>query len=166
MASKETSTEVVPASEVSIVQRDPLVPAAVEKYERRIFELSVDDPAQIINQMLDRILQASSAEEILGQPEVEHAAEMIHKPFKMTGVRWLRSAFTDGPAVYAIIDGVLLEDGEQVAITCGASNVMAMAYRLDELGMIPCDVVIRRSEKATTGGFYPMWLEPAPADGF
>lgn len=122
----------------------------------------VDDPTNVTLDIIGKILGATSADEVLGREEATHARDMIDTPFALTGVKFNRSTFDgDGPAFYAVLSGAS-EDGENVAVTCGARNVIAQAWKLADLDALPIKVVIRQSAKPTAAGYHVMWLEAAP----
>lgn len=123
---------------------------------------AVDDPEAVSLAIIDRILNASSLDEILGQPEVTHSAEMIDVPFELVDVRWSKSGFDSGPGFYAMLEGVTAANGDKVTISCSAQTVMAQAFAMKEKGFLPASVVLRRAKTPTASGFYPLHLEPVP----
>ena len=120
------------------------------------------NPDQVAIDIIARILSANDAAEVLGGGSAIHARDYLDVPFVLTGVRLNKSSFDGaGPDFYALLEGAN-SDGEKVVITCGAKNVMAQAWRLDDLGALPCPVVIKQSPSPTSNGFHVLWLESAP----
>jgi hypothetical protein len=121
------------------------------------------DPDQVSLDIIARILNASSVDDVLGGAGAVHARDYLDTPFVLTGVRFNRSAFDGaGPQFYAVLEGADA-DGVPVAITCGAKNVIAQAWKLADMEALPIDLVIKQSSKATASGFHVMWLERAGA---
>ena len=121
------------------------------------------NPDQVAIDIIARILSANDAAEVLGGGSATHAKDYLDKPFTLTGLKLNKSDFDGvGPDFYAVLEGVDA-DGVEIQVTCGAKNVMAQAWRLDDLGALPCPVVIRQSTKSTSSGFHVMWLEQAPS---
>lgn len=121
-----------------------------------------ENPDQVAIDIIARILSANDAAEVLGGGSAIHARDYLDTPFMLTGLKLQRSSFDGvGPDFYAVLEGAS-EDGEKLVITCGAKNVMAQAWRLDDLGALPCAVQLRQSPTPTAQGFYVMWLESAP----
>lgn len=125
-------------------------------------EQLADDPAKASQDIIARILRASTVEEVLGKEQVTHARDFLDTPFALLSVKFNRTEFDgDGPPFYAVLSGAT-DDGEPVTITCGAGNVMAQAFKLDDMKALPYRVVIRQNPKPTAAGFHVMWLEAAP----
>lgn len=121
-------------------------------------------PEQTTIDIIARILNATSAADVLARDEVTHARDYIDVPFALTAVRFNKSDYdAAGPAFYALLEGADV-DGAKVTITCGAKNVIAQAWKLADIDALPVKVVLRQSPKPTEAGFYVMWLEAAPAD--
>lgn len=120
------------------------------------------NPEQITIDIIARILNASTVEDVLGTSSATHARDYLDTPFHLLGVRFNQSTYEDaGPDFYALLDAAD-RDGEKVAISCGARNVIAQAWKLADMGALPIDVQLRQSTKPTSAGFHVMWLEAAP----
>jgi hypothetical protein len=124
------------------------------------FETNAD---QVAIDIIARILNATDAADVLGGAGAVHARDYLDVPFTLTGVRFNKSSFDGaGPQFYALLEGAS-SDGEKLAITCGAKNVIAQAWKLHDLGALPIEVVLKQSPRPTSAGFYVLWLEAAPA---
>ena len=121
----------------------------------------VEDPEVIARSIMDRILAAPSADDVLGGGEAVHSQDVLGRPFTLQGLRLLRSAFDAGPGVFAVLDAAMLDSGEKLAITCSGRNVMAQAVRLAQLDALPVDVKIVQADRPTASGYYPLWLHKA-----
>lgn len=117
---------------------------------------------QVSIDIIARILDARTVDDVLGGAGVTSASDYLDTPFHLTGVHFNRSGFDSaGPAFYAILEGADL-DGVPVTVSCGAKNVIAQAWKLQDMGALPVAVQLRQSSKPTSAGFYVMWLEAAP----
>lgn len=108
-----------------------------------------------------RILGAGGADAVLDMGEPTKAEELEQVPLNVTGVRWMRSTFDEGPGVYAVVDATRTDNDEQVKVTCGGVNVMTQLLKLQTLGAFPQNVKIVKSSRPTKSGYYPYWLQPA-----
>ncbi len=123
--------------------------------------IAIQDPQQVQIDIIKRILASPNADSVLGGQRAISGRECLDRPFQLRGVRWHRSRFDQGLPVFAVLDASFLDDGETVAITTSAGNVMAQAYALHKLGELPVDVRIVESDHDTAAGFKPQWLERA-----
>lgn len=108
-----------------------------------------------------RILSAGGAEAVLDMGEPTKAEELEQVPLNVTGVRWMRSTFDEGPGVYAVVDATRTDNDEQVKVTCGGVNVMTQLLKLQTMGAFPQNVKIVKATRPTKSGYYPYWLQPA-----
>lgn len=121
------------------------------------------DPEQVSIDIIGRILNATSVDDVLGGAGATHARDFLNVPFTLTNVRFNRSDFDEsGPSFYALLEGAD-GNGEPVTVTCGARNVIAQAWKLNDMGALPVALVLQESERTTRRGYKVMWLEKAPA---
>jgi len=126
-----------------------------------VSEKSDDDVSM---EIIARILSATTAEEVLGGSEPVHARDYLGRPFRLLGVKFNRSDFEEaGPRFYAVLDAVD-PDGEPLAITCGARNVIAQAWRLADLGVLPIRVRLTEAARTTKNGYKIIRLESMGPD--
>lgn len=119
------------------------------------------DSDQIAIDIIARILDAQTVDDVLGGGGATHAEDYLDRGFVLKSVRFNKSTFDSaGPNFYAVLEGYD-EDSEPVAITCGSRNVIAQAWKLMDMGALPLAVEIKRSAKPTSAGFYVMWLDKA-----
>lgn len=150
---------------------DVLHPSTVEIIDSEVFQRflaagddpnSEMDPDEIAVQIIARILNATTVDDVLGGTQATHARDFLDQPFTMTGVRFNRSDFDGtGPKFYALLEGAD-SNGEAVTVTCGARNVIAQAWKLADMGALPIGLVLRESDRPTRAGFKVMWLDKAP----
>lgn len=123
---------------------------------------AVVDPQQAQLDIVRRILSSESVDDVLKQQEAIHASSVLGRPLRIVGIRFQESDFTEaGPDFYMLVDCVT-DDGEPYSITCGAVNVMAQLWKLDQLGAFPLSAQIVETERKTKAGYTPMWLEGLP----
>lgn len=117
-----------------------------------------DTPTDAARQIVQDILDATTAEEVLTEAEVIHARDIIDEPFVALSVRLLNSAYDgEGIAIYAVIEAAD-DAGEPMIITCGARNVVAQLWQLSRLNSLPRRVKIVERGKARNGKSAPMRL--------
>lgn len=125
-------------------------------------EVAQEDPEAISLAIVERILNATSVEEVLTPNQVVHARDIIGVPLNVTGIRWLESDFESGPGMYAIMDCVRADTDAHLVVSCGGQNVLAQLWKLNDLGAFPARVVIQQAPRPTKAGFLPLWLEAGP----
>lgn len=153
-ADTATSTELVALSDAQVKQ--------ALRGEIDEVTLTIQDPKVIQHQIIERILASEDADQVLqGRGVALHGREVLGRPFTLTGIRWLKSKYGEGLPVFAVLEAVTLDDGQEVVITSSAGSVMAQAYRLWELGALPKDVKIEEAETETAAGYRPQWLVTA-----
>lgn len=108
-----------------------------------------------------RILGADTPEATLDMGEPVKAEDLEQVTLNVSGVRWMRSTFDEGPGVYAVIDAVREDTGEAIKATCGSVNVMTQLLKLQTMQAFPQRVKIVKSQRPTQSGYYPFWLQPA-----
>lgn len=123
-----------------------------------------DTPEDAARGIVEDILSATSAEEVLDEAEVIHARDMLDVPFVLISARFNNStAGGNGIAIYAMLDAAL-DTGERALISCGARNVVAQVHRLMQLNSLPRRVRIVERGVAQQGQNRPMRLVAAPDD--
>lgn len=134
----------------------------VERWTRAAKDQIVDDAEAVNRALLQRLATASTADEILADAKTIAGREFDGIPFTLMDVRWSESTFDEGSEVYAHLDAKVIANGDTVVVSCGAFDVMAKAYHLKIKDLLPVDVVIRKADRPTARGFYPLSLVSAP----
>ena len=145
------------STDIAVIDHEAVTKALLDGIELPEVESGEDASRSIVA----RILASEDAETVLADSAATPAQEVLGRPLQVYGVRWLRSAYEEGPVVFALLDVADIESGERMTVSCGARNVMAQLLRLDQLGALPVAVVIRKADKATANGYYPLWLAKA-----
>lgn len=109
-----------------------------------------------------RILAADTPEALLQMTNTTPLQDMEGIALEVTDVRFMRSAYDEGPPIYALVDAVNLETGEAVTITTGSLNVLAQLVAAKGKGWLPIRGVPTPS-KQTAAGFKAWWLAAPPA---
>lgn len=124
-------------------------------------DLPTSDAQQSQAGIVARILAAGSADAVLDMGEPTKAEDLEQVSLRITGVRWMKSTFDEGPGVYAVADATRLDTDEKIKVTCGGVNVMTQLLRLQTMKALPQDVKIVKAQRPTKSGYYPYWLQPA-----
>ncbi len=129
----------------------------------------VDDPEQISREIMAQLLAAESDEELNQQGTTVSWREMLNVPVQLRGFKWRPSDFEEGSSVFFVVFGDRLDTGEQVVLTTGARNVLAMLVNLAKRQALVGKVVAMvASDRPTKAGYTPYWLriiEPAEPEG-
>lgn len=88
-------------------------------------DLDVVSPDAVQEDMVRRILEAETAAEAFGGFSAVPAKDIEGTLIDVKGVAWMRSAFSDGPKVYALISGTLVESKTDVVVSMGGRTTMA-----------------------------------------
>lgn len=134
---------------------------ALPQVEQALFDSSVafqEDPAKAAREIVQSILDAEDADEVLSESEVTHARDYLDTPFVALGVNFHTSSYGgEGPGVFATINAAT-DKGEKLVITCGARNVVAQLYKLLTLNAFPQHVMIVERGTGKDGKAPPMRL--------
>lgn len=125
-------------------------------------ELTALDPDAISEQIMLRILNAGTKEQVLAGLKAVAAEKILGLPMLINAVHFNESNLKDGEGVYAVIDCTI--GGSSCAVTCGSRTVLAQLFRLKQLEAYPLRVRLTQSETKTASGFYPMQLEACADD--
>jgi hypothetical protein len=119
----------------------------------------LDDPETIQRQIIEQLLSAATDEDLepvepIGWRELEGV------PIEVRNFQWRPSEFDEegSSSVFVVVFGTRLDNGDPVALTTGARNVLAQLSNLARRGRFPVIRSIRESEKATKRGYHPLWL--------
>lgn len=137
--------------------------AEIEAFIAYADSLTIEDPEAQERRIIEQLLGAETTEDILTAGQVTPLEAIFGVGITVTGLRASESDFPDGSKVYLHIEATVIDTGQRVTLACGARDVMLKLVRLHQRGMLPVDVVIRRADKPTKRGFYPIFLTPAEA---
>jgi len=150
-------------AEATVVPEDAALVKAIAGSED--IELEVLDPDAASEAIVRRIMAAPDEDALSGIAEAGalDARSVLNTPMRILDVAFSKSAFDQGPKVFALIRAFILDTGAEETVTCGSRNVMAALLRLKQLGKFPTEDawVIVEADRPSASGFYPMWLRKA-----
>ena len=163
-----TDIDVAPQSRVVTTDGHGAI-VTIDDLRRMINEAEEEsaESAELIEaQIFEKMLQAKNLEELLGPNEVTKWNTLIDESVYVTGVRFNRSDFGEGPAIYAIAEARV--DGKQALLSCGARTVMAQLLIMRDREMLPALVKLQESPRPTKSGYKPLNLAvgDAPEEPF
>lgn len=119
----------------------------------------VDDPEEISREIVMQLLAAESDEELEAVGSAVGWRDLQGVPVEIRGFRWRPSSYEEGAPVFFIVQGIRMDNGDQVILTTGARNVLAQLCNMAKRGTLVGAVrVLRESEKPTARGYRPLWL--------
>lgn len=126
--------------------------------------VAVGDPEEAARAIVNRILAAPDIESVFKMAGTLGADDVLNVPFWLRGAEFRKSDYEDGSPMYAVIEATIAETGESAVITCGGQNVIAqLIAAVRHGGEVPFPIRLTRTVKPTSNGYYPLWLEAAPA---
>lgn len=157
MSEKDTETVTV-GTDLIVLEDDLELVAEIIRGKAQAPEL-IADPAEVAAEIVDRLLAEKGAD-VLTAGKALHARDVLNVPIMLQRVRWARSRYDEGgPGVFALLEGVRGDTGEQIVVTCGGVFVMVAALVLVRDEALPLPVQITETEAAS--GRRPLRLEPA-----
>jgi hypothetical protein len=139
--------------------------AALQQVRDHVANLTVEDPADVQERILRQMLKATTPNDLLRAGEATPSEEVLGMALTVTGIRASESGFVDGGDYYLHVDAVIKSNGDQITISCGATDVCQKLVLADMRGWFPMDCRIERAQAATKAGFFPLFLRPLAADG-
>lgn len=155
-----TTTKGDPKAEVDKVPGGALTSENMQRFlAAATGDVEERDPEEVAREIIARIVNGTSVADVFEQSGAIHARDYLDTPFVLTSVRFNESSFDEaGNRFYTLLTGAS-DDGEEIVITCGASQVIAQAWKLRDLDALPIRVILVESKKPTKAGFKVMWLE-------
>lgn len=112
-------------------------------------EMAVVSEDAIQQDMVQRILNATSLEEAFAQFTSASAKDYEGVAMQIHGVAWLRSSFEDGPKVYALLKCVVNDTGEPVTLNMGGRSLMAAFLFAQRNAAMPFAGTFKREQSKT-----------------
>lgn len=159
--SQNTSTDIAVRSSADLAQVEELYEILMGRAEAPEI---VEDPEIIGREILMQLLSAESDDAlVLGKATGWRDLQGV--PIELIDFKWRRSEFEEGGPVYFIVRGRRLDDGEQVVLTTGSTNITAQLANMARRGTLVGGVwTCVQADKATARGFFPLWLEKVKPD--
>lgn len=162
------SGEITDAQEITEGDVGQVPGVGVEAQPNRLAELLKDmrdraemDPEAVERDIINRILQAATVDEVLGTGDVRGARSILDQVVLIHSIKLNESDYTDGTGIYMIVECSDPDFGEDFIVSTGSGVCMAQLYRLSEMNALPCKAKFVQSKKPTKNGNFPMRLEPA-----
>lgn len=121
---------------------------------------------EIQQQMMLRLANASSIEDLLKEAETVKAKNILGQSFTAHSFHLNNSSEEYGDGVYAIIDAEL--NGKACVISCGGEKVLMQLYKMQYEDWLPADIRIMQSAEKSNSGFHWLYVElgEAPDEPF
>lgn len=123
--------------------------------------LVIDTSANAIEDIVGRVLDAETVDDVLADDSAIGADEILNVPIQVWSVKVNESDVQGALPFYCVIEGVRQDTGENVVVTCGSVKVCTQLMKLDRMKAFPVVVKIVKKDKATLAGYYPLALVKA-----
>lgn len=146
-----------------MTKQDTTTPSsALEKLETTLDRLPAMDMTDAVERSLERTLNATTAEDVLADPESQGLADLVGKTFWLQGVLGcLESTKKSGPSRYLVLDCADDETGMRFTATTGSLFAMARILKLWELGALPRRVRAVELESRSNPDQKSLWVVDA-----
>lgn len=105
------------------------------------------------------ILGATDIDAVFAMWEDKEAENKVDRPMRIDDVAFDESTYNNSIGWYALVFAHEISTGEEWQFSIGAENVVTQLIALANLNSLPVDVVIKKSERPTREGYYPLHLE-------
>lgn len=159
MAQPKATTDAVATQEQAATAGLASIPPAVQQMMLDLRRMSAEaatengTAADISMDILERILTADTLEEAAGA--TTDLDTLIQVPVAMYVKTWVASEIGE-LGVFAVLSCVD-DQGHDYTVTCGARNIVAIAYRAQKEGRTPLRGMFRAVE--TRAGFTTYWFD-------
>ena len=121
------------------------------------------DPEQVQLQIIARTLRASSVEQALAPDAAVSSKDYVGKPFTLLSFRWSEADDSNEGFQYYAVCQCVDADGQPFVMTSGAGRIVAALHVIRKNDAMPIGLVVKRADRPSRSGNYPMWLEKADA---
>lgn len=115
----------------------------------------------ILEQLADRLLNATTPEDILTPFDPNKGQDYIGETLIVTGATFLESEYSEGFPWFVSLQITLEGTGGQTVVTVGGEKLVMQVAAFDRLNAWPQRLRIHKATKATKAGFYPLELRAA-----
>ena len=141
-----TSTDLIPLPQV----REALISGRMP---------DVVDPDVVADMIADRLLRATSAEELFNAQGTTPTKQILGQPMTLRDCIFMPSEVDDAKIpIYAVLDLVDM-NGVQHVVACGGRAVVIQCLRAKEEGWLPWQVKLLEAGKERKGRNRPLYLE-------
>ena len=118
----------------------------------------VEDPNEIKQLIVARILGAETEAEVFDAGGSTACNDVKHQPFTLRDVKVMRSELPGALPIYMLLDVVFEADQKPAVLNTGAARIMAQAWRARKLDLLPKVVQVVEVAKARPGESAPLGL--------
>lgn len=137
---------------------------AMQLFRDHVSTLTAVEDVDVQAKVLQAVLAATTAEDILRAGEALPAEQLLNIPIRVEGIRASESGFVDGADYYLHVDATIIGNGDKVTFSTGSSDVVMKLVAFSMRGLFPVDCRIERAAKATANGFFPLFLRALDGD--
>lgn len=120
----------------------------------------IEDPVAVQREILRRIFAAETIGDLDETSGATPWRELLDVPIEVERVEVRRSRFQQGAAIFAVVHGYRLDEGEPVVLTTSGMNPLAKLLKAQSEGWLPWKVrMVTLAE--TANGYKPLDLVSA-----
>lgn len=112
-----------------------------------------------MDRILKSILSATSWDALNDPWSGEPSAAMVGVELMIGSITRHVSTYSEGLGVFLVLHGKRMDDNSEFAFACGSLSVVAQLVRAYALAAFPLFATLRKSDKPTKRGYYPMHLD-------
>ena len=129
-------------------------------------DIDVVSPDAVQDDMVRRILASETLEEAFAGFETVPAAQLEGQLIAINGIAWMRSAFEEGPKVYALLNVTIDSDRSTVTVSMGGRSLMASLLWAQRNEAMPIVGTFRkeRSKSNPENSYWLFILNPQKRD--
>lgn len=135
----------------------PISAALLEKIEQAVLALPTED-GNGSERIYEQLLAATSIDE-LNKPWAATSGKALEgKTLQIHKLTRRPSAFSDGPAIFLVVESTDIKTGEVVVWTTSSVAVIIQLAQAYNLGIMPITAEVVVAERPTERGFHPYHL--------
>lgn len=147
------------SKEVATVGAEGSAIAKVDEFFRDVRIETDEDPLEVQARIMAQILDAPTIDDAFNLGGAMSAEDLLDVPLRIESVKWQKSSYEQGFVYFAVAFGERLDEAAPVVFTTGAGNIVALLRRAEVNGEFPIQFKMRRKEKATEAGYFPIVFE-------
>lgn len=123
-----------------------------------------EDEDAVQRRILESMLKAKSAEELLNAGASIPASQLVDIPLRIERIRAAESTMGGGMDMYLHVDATILANKDHVTFSCSARDVVVKLLLASKEGFLPMNAKLEQSKKATKNGYFPMFIRSVADD--
>lgn len=112
-----------------------------------------------IDGILGQIMAAQTVEQLADAWGSQNTENVLDRPLTVTGISKSPSEVGKELGFFLVVEYIDKTTGAQGVFTTGSISVVAQLCKAYVEGWMPLDVLVRKADRPTADGFYPMHLE-------